>query len=90
MARAILIIEGRVQGVCYRAFTQEVANSLGLKGWVRNLRDGKVEALFEGEKEKILEVINKCYIGSPMSKVTNINVQWQDTEEGLKDFKIAY
>ena len=56
-ARAHLLISGRVQGVFYRAFTEDAAHSLGLKGWVRNCSDGKVEALFEGEKENIEKAI---------------------------------
>lgn len=54
MKRVHLFISGRVQGVFYRAFTKEVADSLGLKGWVRNLRDGRVEAVFEGQRRGLL------------------------------------
>lgn len=90
MARARILIEGRVQGVCYRAFTSDVANRLGLKGWVRNLIDGRVEALFEGEKEKIKEAINRCYEGPPLAVVSKIDIHWEDTEEQMNDFKIAY
>jgi len=52
MKRAHLFISGKVQGVFFRAFTKEVADSLGLKGWVRNLTDGRVEAVFEGEEKR--------------------------------------
>jgi acylphosphatase len=88
MARGHLIIKGRVQGVCYRAFTQDEAVRLGLTGWVRNLSDGTVEALFEGKREVIEEAINRCWQGPPLSRVTDIEVQWEDKEEGFRDFRI--
>lgn len=89
-ARAHLYISGRVQGVCYRAFTQEIADSLGLKGWVRNLPDRRVEAVFEGEKDKIEMAIKKCHEGPPASRVTNIDVIWEESHEGFSDFRIRY
>ncbi len=88
MARAHLIIKGRVQGVCYRAFTQDEAIRLGVKGWVRNLSDGSVEAVFEGKSEVIEEAIKRCWQGPPLSRVTDIEIEWQDKEEGFGDFRI--
>ncbi|MCX8030796.1 MAG: acylphosphatase [Thermodesulfovibrionales bacterium] len=88
--RAHLIIEGKVQGVFFRAFTKEVADSLGLKGWVRNLPNRKVEAVFEGNKEDIETAISRCYIGPPMSMVINIDIRWEDKVEGFSDFRIRY
>ncbi|WP_333653728.1 acylphosphatase [Dissulfurispira sp.] len=88
--KAHLYISGRVQGVYYRAFTQEVADSLGLKGWVRNLPDGRVEAVFEGERELIEEAILKCKQGPPYANVTNIDVTWENQPEGFSDFSIRY
>lgn len=90
LARAHLFIEGRVQGVFYRAFTREVALSLGLNGWVMNLRDGRVEALFEGEKDSIEKAIRECYKGPPGARVTNIEVHWEDYKGDQKDFLIRY
>lgn len=90
LARAHLFIEGRVQGVFYRAFTREVASSLGLSGWVMNLRDGRVEALFEGEKSKIEKAIRECYKGPPGARVTNIQVHWEDYKGDQKDFFVRY
>lgn len=89
-ARAHLYISGRVQGVFFRAFTKDVATSLGLKGWVRNIFDGRVEAVFEGERDLIEEAIKKCYIGPPGSRVTDINVTWENQTEGFNDFRIIY
>ncbi|MCX7988074.1 MAG: acylphosphatase [Thermodesulfovibrio sp.] len=87
MKRAHLLISGRVQGVFYRAFTKDVADSLGLKGWVRNLRDGRVEAVFEGDEDKISIAIERCEEGPPYSKVDNIEIIWEEPE-GLIDFEI--
>lgn len=87
MKKAHLLISGRVQGVFYRAFTKEVAESLGLKGWVRNLRDGRVEAVFEGDEDKISIAIERCKEGPPYAKVDNIEISWSEPE-GLVDFEI--
>jgi acylphosphatase len=89
-ARAHLFIEGRVQGVFYRSFTRDVAHTFGLKGWVRNLRDGRVEAVLEGRKDFIEQVIKQCYIGPPGARVTNIEVKWEEFIEDLKGFAIKY
>ncbi len=87
MKRAHLFISGRVQGVFYRAFTKDVAESLGLKGWVRNLRDGRVEAVFEGDEDKISIAIERCKEGPPHAKVDSIEIIWEKSE-GLTDFEI--
>lgn len=89
-SRAHLIISGRVQGVFYRAFTEDTALSLRLTGWVRNLRNGNVEAVFEGEKDKIEKAISICYKGPPGSKVTNIDVKWEDFQGEFSSFSIRY
>ncbi|MEW6419826.1 MAG: acylphosphatase [Nitrospirota bacterium] len=89
-ARVHLFIDGRVQGVFYRSFTRDTAHSIGLKGWVRNLRDGRVEAVFEGKKELIEQAIKECYIGPPGARVSNIDVKWETAEGDLKGFTIKY
>ncbi len=66
------IISGRVQGVWYRAWTRKEAASLGLDGWVRNLPDGSVEALFAGPDETVREMIARCRQGPPAAQVTDI------------------
>ncbi len=88
--KAHLYISGKVQGVYYRAFTQEIADSLGLKGWVKNLPDRRVEAVFEGERELIEQAISKCKQGPPTSRVTDIDVSWENHLEGFSDFRIRY
>lgn len=89
-SRAHLIIEGKVQGVYFRAFTKEVADSLGLTGWVRNLPNRCVEAVFEGEKDIIEIAARKCYAGPLFAMVTNIDLIWEDELEGFSDFRIRY
>lgn len=89
-ARAHLFISGRVQGVYYRGFTAEVAGSLGLTGWVRNLPDRRVEAVFEGERETIESAIRKCHEGPPAARVSDIDIVWDEKPEGFGDFSIRY
>ncbi len=88
MPQAHLIISGKVQGVFYRASCQEVAQGLGLKGWVRNLSNGDVEVLAQGEKEKIEKLIDWCKKGPPSAKVNNANVKWEDLKEEFKNFDV--
>ncbi len=89
-ARAHLFIEGGVQGVFYRAFTRDFAHSLGLEGWVRNLRDGRVEAVFEGKKELIEKAIKECYAGPPGARVLNIDIKWETFIGDQKGFIVRY
>jgi acylphosphatase len=89
-ARAHLIIEGSVQGVFFRAYTRDIALSLGLRGWVRNLPDGNVEAVFEGDKAKIQELITECYKGPPSSRVSNIDLVWENYRGEFESFDIRY
>ena len=88
--RAHLFISGRVHGVFFRAFTRDIAHSFGLNGWVRNLRDGRVEALFEGEKGLIEQAIKECYNGPPGARVSNIEVQWEPYKGDEKGFSVRY
>lgn len=69
-----VIISGKVQGVFLRAYIKEKADELGLVGWVRNTKDGRVEAAFEGAKEKVEEMIKWCRKGSPASKVKKVEI----------------
>ncbi|KAL8216928.1 hypothetical protein R6Q57_023765 [Mikania cordata] len=69
-----VVIKGRVQGVFYRDWTVENATELGLKGWVRNRRDGSVEALFSGNADKVGEMQERCRRGPPSAMVTGLNV----------------
>ena len=71
-------IEGRVQGVYYRAWTAQTAHRLGLDGWVRNRRDGSVEAVFSGQAIQVDEMLRRCAEGPPDARVANVIV----TDEG--------
>ena len=72
--RAHVWIAGRVQGVFFRAYTLEAAQLIGVTGWVRNLHDSRVEAVFEGEADKVEKMIEWCREGSPMSRVDRVEV----------------
>lgn len=75
--RAHVFIQGRVQGINYRWWTSRTAQGLQLTGWVRNLEDGRVEAVFEGPKKKVEAMINKCKRGPMLSRVDHIDVIWE-------------
>lgn len=68
-----VVIRGRVQGVGYRTWTEIIAVERGLEGWVRNRRDGSVEALFSGEKDEVASMIADCRIGPPGARVEAID-----------------
>ncbi|MBI5075377.1 MAG: acylphosphatase [Nitrospirae bacterium] len=89
ISRAHLLIFGRVQGVFYRAFAQDQAIKLGLSGWVRNMHDGRVEAVLEGEKEHIERAILACKRGPSGARVTDVAITWEDPR-GEQVFEIRY
>ena len=70
--RARVVIDGRVQGVFFRHHTQEMAFELGVKGWVKNRRDGRVEAIFEGDNENMDKMLDWCHIGPPADRVEKV------------------
>ena len=80
-----LRIEGRVQGVGYRFWAEQTANDLGLRGWVRNRRDGAVEILAIGEEAAVAELIESCRDGPPAARVTQISVE-EAEDEGAAGF----
>jgi acylphosphatase len=79
-----------VQGVFFRAYTRDVAMSTGVTGWVRNLPDGRVEAVFEGEPDRVTTVVDWCYRGSPGSRVERVEVIHEEPRGEYDDFRIAY
>ena len=85
-----VLISGRVQGVWYRASTKQKAEYLGITGWVKNTKDGSVEAIFEGEEEKIDEMIKWCYKGPPLAKVNNIDIKNNQQIIGFEEFSIKH
>jgi acylphosphatase len=86
--RVQLIIEGRVQGVYFRASAVSEAQKLGLTGWVMNCPDGSVQALAEGPREKLDQLIAWCHQGPDGAKVTNVNVQWAEAQNTFRGFAI--
>jgi len=89
-ARARVIIEGRVQGVFFRHHTQEMALKLGVIGWVKNRRDGSVEAVFEGDRERVDQIIQWCHRGPSEAKVTKVYLTWGNFTGEFEDFSVAY
>lgn len=89
MERAHVHVSGEVQGVYYRANTRDTAREKDVTGWVRNLKDGRVEAVFEGSREAVEEMIDWCHEGSPAASVEDVEVEWEEPE-GLTEFEIRY
>ena len=88
--RAHAIISGRVQGVFFRMKTFETARKHGVSGWVKNKRDGSVEAVFEGEKILVDKVIEWCRRGPPASRVDNVKLEWENYTGEFTEFGIRY
>ncbi|MEM7580638.1 MAG: acylphosphatase [Cyanobacteria bacterium P01_A01_bin.80] len=80
-------ISGKVQGVGYRYSTMNEAKKFGLNGWVRNLPDSRVEAVFEGESEAVEEMIRWCHQGPTAAVVKDVQVEYSEVE-GLQEFEI--
>jgi len=89
-ARVHVFISGRVQGVFFRSETSSEAYFRGVIGWVRNLRDGRVEAVFEGDEDKVKEMVQFCRVGPPGARVMNVEVIWESYTGEYKDFSIRY
>ncbi len=89
-ARARIVVSGRVQGVFFRDHTRRWASSLNLTGWVRNLIDGRVEALAEGDKENIEGLVARLQEGPPLARVENVEVEWEEYKGEFKDFRVTY
>ena len=86
--RVHAIIRGKVQGVCFRLETKRAAESIGVNGWVRNLADGSVEALFEGEEENIRQILAWCRRGPTLSRVTSVDKTEETFKGEFGDFRI--
>jgi len=89
-ARAHIFVSGRVQGVFFRSETQDEALSQGLTGWVRNLPDGRVEAVFEGDRDKVEGLIEFCKRGPPGARVAKVDVTWEDYRGQFKSFTMHF
>lgn len=86
-----MLISGRVQGVCFRAYTRDEARRLGLKGWVRNLPDGRVEVLAQGDPDTLKALESFCRQGPPYARVTFVEVIEEPHAKGeFSPFEITY
>jgi acylphosphatase len=86
--RVHIFISGRVQGVFFRQETKERAEELGVFGWIKNLPDGQVEAVFEGEKDKVEQIIKWAQKGPSLAKVNGLDLTWEDFKDEFKKFEI--
>lgn len=88
MKRAHLIFEGRVQGVFFRANTQRIARELGLTGWVRNLEDGSVEAVAEGEESAIRSLVARLQDEVPAARMKRVREEWSEATCEFRVFEV--
>jgi len=82
-----VFVSGTVQGVYYRATTRDEARGRGVDGWVRNLPDGRVEAVFEGPRSAVEAMVDWCHEGSPAARVDDVAVEYGEPE-GLDGFEV--
>jgi acylphosphatase len=85
-----VLVNGRVQGVFFRSQTKNNADRNDVKGWVRNLPDGRLEAVFEGEKEAVQMLIDFCNHGPSGARVTTVELMWETYKGEFDRFKIKY
>jgi acylphosphatase len=88
--RAHLFVSGRVQGVNFRYYTQRKAQELGLTGWVRNLWDSRVEAVFEGEEQAVRRALDWCHAGPPSAWVEDVEVTYELPTGEFGGFRVTY
>lgn len=88
--RAHVVVSGLVQGVCYRYFTVEQANGLGLAGWVRNMPTGDVEAEIEGERSAVEALIKAMKVGPRTARVTDLKLEWIEPVGDESGFHTRY
>lgn len=88
LIRRHLLISGRVQGVCFRYYTRQAAQNNGVTGWVRNLPDGRVEAVFEGAEQAVTATLNWCRQGPEHARVDQIDICELPATGEFSDFQI--
>ena len=88
--RAHVFVSGGVQGVFFRYETKRLAIRFRVCGWVRNLFDDRVEAVFEGEKENVKRLVEFCRRGPPGARVAGVEVVWEDYKGEFEGFRIRY
>lgn len=87
--RAHVFVSGTVQGVFYRASTRDTAREEGVGGWVKNLEDGRVEAVFEGPAEAVEQMVEWCETGSAAATVDDVTVEWE-APTGVEEFEVRW
>ena len=90
MVRAHVIVRGMVQGVYFRAHTRDEAITHNVTGWVKNRKDGGVEAVFEGAEEDVTKLIERCHKSPAWARITDVHVDWQDYKGEFKQFLISW
>ncbi|WP_129671502.1 acylphosphatase [Candidatus Chloroploca sp. Khr17] len=90
LVRAHVFIAGRVQGVSFRAYARDRARAAGVEGWVRNLPDGRVEAVFEGTRSAVQRLVTWCYSGPIQAQVEKVDVTWEEPTRKEGNFSIAW
>ncbi len=88
--RVHLVVSGRVQGVFFRAKTQEKAQQLGVFGWVKNLSEDRVEAVFEGEKPQVEQLVKWAKKGPSGAIVNDLDLSWEEYQGEFTNFEIRY
>jgi acylphosphatase len=88
--RARVLVLGRVQGVGFRAATRDKARTAGVEGWVRNLPDGRVEAVFEGSRSAVQRLVSWCYSGPNGAVVEKVEITWEEPTGKEGGFSIAW
>ena len=90
LVRAHVIVEGRVQKAFYRMNALDEARDLGLTGWIKNIDDGTVEAVFEGPENRVKEMLLWCKEGPRLARVKNMKTEFGEPTSEFKDFRIIY
>jgi acylphosphatase len=90
VAEAHVVVAGRVQGVWFRGATRRFAREAGVRGWVRNLPDRRVEAVVQGDRAAVEKVVGFMRSGPPGAAVTGLEVSWRPPGEICRDFDIRY
>ncbi|NLW51313.1 MAG: acylphosphatase [Candidatus Brocadiaceae bacterium] len=88
--RAHVVVHGRVQGVWFRGRTRNEALRQSLTGWVRNRPDGTVEAVFEGDRSRVQQMVVWCHQGPPLAHVTRVDLHWGEPTGEFSDFRVDY
>lgn len=88
--RIHVFIEGRVQGVCFRYYARERAEELGLHGWVRNMSDGRVETVAEGERDNVDSYLEWCRTGPPSAIVRHVSAADEPANGEFASFEVRH